>query len=105
MICIIRDDFPIPVPPLMIMEEPRVIHRLPMRLSGSFFGSKSMRSLTVTMVDWSSSVSRAVSQSSHEFAPRLVANNFCCDSPRHAPGSRENRDGFLFLGSMPGMAE
>ena len=51
MICIIRDDFPIPVPPLMIMEEPRVIHRLPMRLSGSFFGSKSMRSLTVTMVD------------------------------------------------------
>ena len=90
MICIIRLDFPMPVPPLMIMDEPRVIQRLPMRLSGSFLGSKSRRSLTVTMVDWSSSVSRLVSQSSQDAAPRLVSNNRCCEvGLRHAPGRRE----------------
>ena len=59
-ICIMRLDFPIPVPPLMIMEEPRVSQRLPMRLSGSLSGSKLMRSLIETTVDLSSSDSREV---------------------------------------------
>ncbi len=45
-----------PVPPDTIMEDPRVSQRLPMRLSGSFAGSKWMRSRTETMVAWSSSL-------------------------------------------------